>query len=107
MSRLKPSTAWSWIVENKRGKFSARDRLHAFLQITRPSLAMMRRLLASPRTPRKLRMAAAEKYSTAMARKELVSNARQKKIGTDRQRPVEHVRGSGARPSGGDYLWRF
>jgi hypothetical protein len=69
MSRLKPATAWRWIVENRR--FSAKDRLYALEQIPRPSLSMLRRLLSAERTPRKLRMLAAQKYSLAMARKEL------------------------------------
>lgn len=72
MSRLDPQTAWQWIVENSKGKFSAKDRLRAFLEIARPSLSMLRRLLADPRTPRKLRLAAAERYAIAVARKELL-----------------------------------
>lgn len=76
MSRLKPETAWRRIVENQ--KFPAKARLMALEQIPRPSLSLLRRLLSSESTPRKLRLLAAQKYSIAVARKELIRNARQK-----------------------------
>jgi hypothetical protein len=76
MSRLKPETAWRRIVENK--KFPAKARLMALDQIPRPSLNLLRRLLSSESTPRRLRLLAAQKYSIAMARKELTRNARPK-----------------------------
>jgi hypothetical protein len=76
MSRLKPETAWRRIVENR--KFPAKARLMALEQIPRPSLSLLRRLLSSESTPRRLRLLAAQKYSIAVARKELIRNARQK-----------------------------
>ncbi len=69
MSRLKPETAWQRIVEDTR--LPAKSRLMALEQIARPSLNLLRRLLAAKSTPPKLRLLAAQKYSIAMARKEL------------------------------------
>ena len=44
MSRLKPQTAWQRIVEDSR--LPAKARLMALEQIARPSLSLLRRLLA-------------------------------------------------------------
>jgi hypothetical protein len=78
MSRLKVETVWRRIVENKSGRFSAKDRLFALEQIPRPSLSLLRRLLSAKRTPRRLRLLAAQRYSLAIARRELVRNAQHK-----------------------------
>ena len=72
MSRLKLETAWKRIVEDTR--LPAKSRLMALEQIARPSLNLLRRLLAAKSTPPKLRLLAAQKYSIAMARKELTRN---------------------------------
>jgi hypothetical protein len=85
MSRLKPETAWARLAENTR--LPAKARVMALEQIPRPSLAMLRRLLAAESTPPKLRLLAAQKYTLAVARKELIRNARtrQKQAKTDHQ----------------------
>ena len=85
MSRLKPETAWARLVENTR--LPAKARLMALEQIARPSLSSLRRLLAAESTPPKLRLLAAQKYTLAIARKELIRNARsrQRQVGTDHQ----------------------
>jgi hypothetical protein len=75
MSRLKPETAWRRIVENV--KLAAKVRTMALEQIPRPSLSLLRRLLASKSTPSKLRLLAAQKYSLQVTRKELLKNARE------------------------------
>ena len=69
MSRLKPETAWRRIVEDT--KLPAKARLMALEQIPRPSLSLLRRLLALKSTPAKLRILAAQKYTVVVARKEL------------------------------------
>jgi hypothetical protein len=72
MSRLKPETAWSRIVEDKR--LPCKARVMALEQIARPSLNLLRRLLAANSTPPKLRVLAAQKYTLAVTRKELIRN---------------------------------
>jgi hypothetical protein len=81
MSRLKPDTAWRRIVEDSR--LPAKARTMALEQIPRPSLALLRRLLAAQSTPPKLRLLAAQKYTLAVARKELMKRARQTQPRTD------------------------
>jgi len=75
MSRLKPETAWQRIVADTR--LPAKSRVMALEQIARPSLNLLRRLLAAKSTPPKLRLLAAQKYSVAMARKELLNGEKQ------------------------------
>jgi hypothetical protein len=82
MSRLKPETAWQRIVEDSR--LPCKARVIALEQIGRPSLSLLRRLLAAKSTPPKLRLMAAQKYSVAMTRKELL-NARKNSTGSDPQ----------------------
>ena len=72
MSRLKAETVWARLVADTR--LPAKSRIMALEQIARPSLNLLRRLLAAKFTPPKLRLLAAVKYSIAMARKELTRN---------------------------------
>lgn len=74
MSRLKPETAWQRIVEDSR--LPAKARLMALEQIPRPSLSLLRRLLAAKSTPAKLRLLAAQKYDLAISRKELTGGTK-------------------------------
>jgi hypothetical protein len=74
MSRLLPETAWRRIVEDTR--LPAKLRLAALEQMRRPSLSLLRRLLAAKSTPPKLRILAAQKYDLAISRKELLKNAK-------------------------------
>lgn len=73
MSRLLPSTVWRRIVLD--AKLPCKTRLEALDQLKRPSVNLLRKLLASPLTPGRLRLAAAKKYDLEIARREL--NARQ------------------------------
>jgi hypothetical protein len=73
MSRLKPDTAWRRIVIDTR--LPAKVRIAALSQILRPSLNLLRRLLSQRTTPPRLRVLAAQKYSLAVARKELTHAA--------------------------------
>ena len=73
MPRLDPQTVWRRLVEDK--KLPCKARMEALQQIARPSVELLRRLLASKSTPSRLRMLAARKYELAMSRKLL--NAQQ------------------------------
>jgi hypothetical protein len=75
MSRLSPDAAWKKILLDP--KYSVKARVQALQQIPRPSLNLLRRLLSSNSTPRRLKLLAAEMYSLAMARRELLKHARQ------------------------------
>jgi hypothetical protein len=81
MSRLKPETAWRRIVEDKR--LPCKARVMALEQIARPSLSLLRRLLAAQSTPPKLRLLAAEKYTLAVTRKELTRNGAKPATGSN------------------------
>jgi hypothetical protein len=85
MTRLQVSTVWRRIVEDP--KHTCRARLAALQRIGRPSMSLLRRLLASPTTPRRLKLLAAEMYALAVARKELFKNARQIESRKDTDRP--------------------
>ena len=74
MSRLKPETAWRRIVEDT--KLPGKHRLAALEQMRRPSICLLRRLLAARSTPAKLRLLAAHKYDLAISRRELLKNAK-------------------------------
>jgi hypothetical protein len=73
MPRLDPQTVWKRLVEDK--KLPCKARMEALQQIARPSVELLRRLLASKSTPSRLRLLAAQKYDLAIARKELLREA--------------------------------
>jgi hypothetical protein len=74
MSRLLPDSAWRLIVMDTR--LPAKSRIIALEQMARPLLNLLRRLLSQKPTPPKLRLLAADKYTLAVARKELTHAAR-------------------------------
>jgi hypothetical protein len=71
---LKPETVWRRMVEDTR--IPAKHRLAALERMLRPSLSLLRRLLAAKSTPAKLRLLAAQKYDLAISRKELLKDAK-------------------------------
>jgi hypothetical protein len=72
-------------------KYPERDRLTALQQIARPSMNLLRRLLSSKSTPRRLRVLATEKYSLACARRDLLKHARQNESRKDTDRSQQHA----------------
>jgi hypothetical protein len=74
MSSLNPQTAWRRVVRDNR--LSAKKRIAALEQITRPSVDFLRGLLSSKRTPAKLRYVITQKYQIAVTRKELADRAK-------------------------------
>jgi hypothetical protein len=74
MSRLLPDSTWRLIVMDTR--LPAKSRIIALEQMARPLLNLLRRLLSQKPTPPKLRLLAADKYTLAVARKELTHAAR-------------------------------
>jgi hypothetical protein len=58
MPRLDPQTVWRRLVEDKR--LPCKARMEALEQIARPSVELLRRLLASKSTPSRLRAGSKE-----------------------------------------------
>jgi hypothetical protein len=61
----KPDTIYARLAENKRAFLKVR--LEALRSISRPSLAMLTRILADPEAPTKLLSLAAKKYEIELA----------------------------------------
>lgn len=77
MNFPKPDKVYADLAENPKAPIKVRVR--ALESMQRPSLSLLYRLIHNPNTPAKLYAVAANKYETAILRKELREHARREK----------------------------